>query len=559
MAGAVACVRQLSAAFYKLELPYTADQIGGVLDGFVATDASLSIHSDMDADYRGFFLDKVGCSRGTLLKRARNVLHRLLAGVNPLDIKPQHGSGASACKLKPWERWTSAPRYVKSLDDTFCYADYFFAGACHLCDEYHEMQNWPEEHELKARVVLVPKDSRGPRLISCEPREYMYIQQGLMSLMYDRVDHYKAISGQVGFTDQTRNQVLAQLGSFSGRYVTLDLKEASDRVSLALVEYLFPENWVKAFKACRSPITVLPDGREVRMVKFAPMGSALCFPVEALTFWSLCLAAMDVPDSFLKKLFYVSPKGTDIPEQQLTEAQQMCLSVFGDDIIVEQPHPEAVVQALECVGLAVNRDKSYDKGPFRESCGHDYFHGSYVSPTRFKHGLEGDDDNTCFRTVDALQGIIDRYGLYSPSVVTKCATLFREFFGFDIPVASSETTFLPLKVSFASKLVLTDPYHGCSMVGQTLLDKRERRDKRNPKKRIRLTLSERVRPVKYRIHADFKVRQMRVLTEVAHNIQLPYHDWCHVNKALLTGGEFSRAGVFALAKRNRYKYGWTSV
>jgi hypothetical protein len=53
-------------------------------------------------------------------------------------------------------------------------------------------------------------------------------------------------------------------------------------------------------------------------------------------------------------------------------------AVFGDDIVVRSDAYDYVVSALALLGLDVNTSKSFSKGPFRESCGHDYFHGLNV-------------------------------------------------------------------------------------------------------------------------------------------------------------------------------------
>lgn len=58
--------------------------------------------------------------------------------------------------------------------------------------------------------------------------------------------------------------------------------------------------------------------------------------------------------------------------------------VYGDDVIVPKDYALHVQPALEAVGLLVNVNKSFYKGPFRESCGGDYINGVEVSPVRFK-------------------------------------------------------------------------------------------------------------------------------------------------------------------------------
>lgn len=150
------------------------------------------------------------------------------------------------------------------------------------------------------------------------------------------------------------------MGSRSGKYATLDLKEASDRVTVSLVRLLFPPHIVEFLEACRSLSTQLPDGRIITLRKFAPMGSSLCFPIMALTTWAILAAGVED-----------------------TEARESIL-VYGDDVIVPTAYAEDAIELLESFGLLVNRDKCCIKGLFRESCGVDAFQGYNVTPIKLK-------------------------------------------------------------------------------------------------------------------------------------------------------------------------------
>jgi hypothetical protein len=58
--------------------------------------------------------------------------------------------------------------------------------------------------------------------------------------------------------------------------------------------------------------------------------------------------------------------------------------VYGDDIVVHSADAENAMHILESFGFVVNRDKSFVKGFFKESCGVDAFHGVDVTPVRFR-------------------------------------------------------------------------------------------------------------------------------------------------------------------------------
>jgi hypothetical protein len=208
-----------------------------------------------------------------------------------------------------------------------------------------------------------------------------------MRLLYDHIENHYLTAGQVNFTDQTVNRKLALQGSITGELATIDLSEASDRVSLDLVRLVFPDNWVECLEACRSEETVLPNGEVISLRKFAPMGSSCCFPVEALVFWACAKAA-------IRRRY---PRSRDD------------VYVYGDDIITESYLYETVVIGLERIGLIVNLDKSYVKGPFRESCGGDYHKGYEVTPIRIREifNNHGTGLSTC---ADLCNNLVHKFG-----------------------------------------------------------------------------------------------------------------------------------------------------
>jgi hypothetical protein len=347
---AVDCVRQLTYMFYKLEVEYEQELVSQVLADFEKVDFELA----------SLIIDE----KSPIIREAKAILARILCNSDPRDIRPRHGSGASACRTRNSDKWHHL-RYFPKLDAYFPYPDYFFYSPSHLVDEMARLEESVVSDPV-ARVCLVPKDSRGPRIISCEPAELMYFQQGLMQKLYCILEANNLTRGQINFSDQTINQQLAKHGSIYNDLATLDLSEASDRVSLKLVEALFPPNWFEAFEACRSEGTLMPSGKIVKLNKFAPMGSACCFPVEAMVFWSIAQASVRTSDTVYHKK-YTYP-----------------VYVYGDDIIVPTSFVGSVIDALQNVGLKVNVSKSYINGPFRESCGGDYHNGYDVTPVRVR-------------------------------------------------------------------------------------------------------------------------------------------------------------------------------
>jgi hypothetical protein len=289
-----------------------------------------------------------------------------LCNFDPLSITPRHGPGTVSTGEKPYQKMVFK-RFFKTLDAVYPYSTYFYVGTSHLVDEMEWLFQMEDRPSGEAKVCLVPKDSRGPRLISCEPLEIQWIQQGLGRALVTHIEAHNLTRGYVNFTDQSVNRCLALLASKDGRLATLDLKEASDRVSLQLVSELFPEHVLRALVAARSSHTLLPNGESFKLRKFAPMGSCLCFPVMALTIWALSTACL-----------------MRIYSDSNPLRARGGVYVYGDDVITEAQNATDVINALESVGLLVNKTKSFQTGFFRESCGIDAYKGVEVQPVRLK-------------------------------------------------------------------------------------------------------------------------------------------------------------------------------
>lgn len=324
-------LRTLCYFIYKFELPFSKEDEGLAYEKFKA----------VDNEVKTSFLPEQ-------LEALRPEVAQLLPD-DPMDIRPRHSSGASADKFTNAEK-RSIKRYIPSLTKVYG-LDLLFNSTSHV--KYWMRNNSFETHEPSSRVALVPKDSRGPRIICIEPHEKMFFQKGIMHKWYDFIENDSPARGRINFTDQTINQRLAYESSISQKYATIDLKDASDLVSWELVQQVFPSEWVDALRATRSAFAELPD-EMVELKKFAPMGSALCFPVEAIIFYSIC---------------------------RLVTHQ---VWVYGDDIIVPTEKAVQVMDLLESYGLRINRDKSLYRGFFRESCGGDFYKGYNITPIRCK-------------------------------------------------------------------------------------------------------------------------------------------------------------------------------
>jgi hypothetical protein len=176
----------------------------------------------------------------------------------------------------------------------------------------------------------------------------------------------KLTKGKINFTDQSVNSKIALESSASRSFATIDLKDASDCLSLKLFRFLFG-GASKFFESCRATDIKLLDGRVHQLRKYAPMGNATVFPVESLVFWAVVRSGI---------LCYYGETCDDV-------------YVFGDDIAVPTKFYDGAIKALVRAGFKPNPNKCFSRGLFRESCGVDAFNGIDVTPHRIKkHGMK---------------------------------------------------------------------------------------------------------------------------------------------------------------------------
>jgi hypothetical protein len=348
-------VLQLSGLGYKLDVGHKDRTISAVLDSFRQTEKDISVYTCESWDDDSCF------------ELARTLIEDIFFEFDFKDIVPRHGPGSVATGETGVEKWEFRRKY-DAIHQCYPYYEYFVVNPDCLLDRLSWYKSLEPLKQGAAKVVLVPKDSRGPRIISMEPLEYQYIQQGLWLGMKNLFQSHGFTRRHVNFTDQTINQRLALQGSIDGSYATLDMKDASDRVSLALVTALFKNmpDLLRHLLACRTPRTTLPDTGELELHKFAPMGSALCFPIESIVHYVLAVASI-------------------MMHSDLSRWQAMkCVYVYGDDLIIRSEYAGIVIEAFPMYGLQFNMGKCFTSGPFRESCGVDAFNGQIVTPIRWR-------------------------------------------------------------------------------------------------------------------------------------------------------------------------------
>jgi len=351
-------VRQICLTFKKLEIDCTPKRVSAALENFTAIEHSLQDYLLPESDYAKF------------LSVSDLLWGNMVSAIALSHCSPKHGPGATAERISGnqkfvWRRWHDR------LEPYFPLVDNGYPlGIPESAEELKMVSIIPQEQEQPVRVVTVPKTLKGPRIIAIEPCCVQFAQHGIQSSLYEAIASYWLTKDHVNFTDQSINQQLAIKGSLTGRLATIDLSDASDRVprQLALDMFRCNPDLRDAIDACRSTKAELPNGIVISpLLKFASMGSALCFPVEAMYFYTICVVALlecqNLPVT-LRNIFNVS----------------RYVHVYGDDIIVPTTYAIAVLDHLRKYNCKVNADKTFLSGSFRESCGVDAFNGEQVTP-----------------------------------------------------------------------------------------------------------------------------------------------------------------------------------
>jgi hypothetical protein len=345
-------IRQLLLFCYKVEYEPTDEQLKAAQAVFEDTDEAIAIWDDhFDRTHKAFY------------SAARQIVGRVIYRINWSDIIPSHGPGAVYPSAQPCDKSDFSTIY-STIDPYYPYYDYFCGIPSFAQDLWKENNRSLRQSEsIEARLVAVPTDSRGPRLICVHPRESIWIQQGCRKLLERAIMSSKSpCHGRITFNDQGTNGKLALESSKNREFCTLDLKEASDRISCKLVRFLFGDYAYGYLSCSRASEVKLLDGRVIKLRKWAPMGNALCFPVQSLIFYALVRAGIR------------SHYGIDCRE----------VFVFGDDILFPTKYYDGAVQALARSGLIPNPNKTFRHGFFRESCGVDAFKGVNVTPHRLR-------------------------------------------------------------------------------------------------------------------------------------------------------------------------------
>lgn len=342
------------------ELPTSIDRKAVAEESFLACEAQcfrtnqrLNCYSDL-----GVYADQEE-HVSAFIRRARKIVKAILGPRPPDDIEGRFGPGAT---FGDRGKLTTVPDKMTSSPTLTADAKYFL-----LC--YHGTA-WAQAQRAIGREInfvpgnrftTVPKDCTKDRGIAIEPSINVFYQLGVGRLIRERLRRF----GIDLSTGQDIHRRVAREASIRGHLCTLDLSNASDTVSTSLVRALLPGPWFELLDDLRSKKTQF-RGRWHVLEKFSSMGNGFTFELETLLFLGLILACDP-------------SQGTDHHGPRQLVAGKTVF-VFGDDLIFPSGFSKDVMSVLKFFGMTVNEAKSFVSGPFRESCGGDYFEGVDVRP-----------------------------------------------------------------------------------------------------------------------------------------------------------------------------------
>lgn len=359
-----------------------------------------------DAAFRSWLQVEDRLSRLTLnpdlLKGLRIILDKLLPRIPEVPYKFHHGTG-SVAERQVWGSLMKTsvlhdnPKLRKAFFMPNSINGFGMLSGAEESAEFASLIDSTKDSIDNSLWRLVAKDQSKYRSICMEPAVFMAAQQGVRHWLMAMIRH--GVGRRfIRISDQGRNRALARYGSETGKIDTIDLSSASDSVSKDLVHAIFPSRVAFYLLATRTSLVDLGDSTPLmRVKKFAPMGSAVCFPTQCLVFAAASIYAAvchrsGAPEGFVLDASYITDKrvhdainsfSAEVSPGSTRKYEP--LGVYGDDIAIDCRLSGHLMSVLTLLGFEVNSSKSFrGEQAFRESCGGWFIRGVEVTPLLFR-------------------------------------------------------------------------------------------------------------------------------------------------------------------------------
>lgn len=249
--------------------------------------------------------------------------------------------------------------------------------------------------------TFVPKDTTKYRMVVTEPSLDMFFQRGFASFFDDAL---KSLFNIELPTQERINRQLARVGSITGRLATIDSTSASDSIYLEpLTSIGVIPQWANEVISAIKSKYVTYGSRKMKLSMVGTQGCGFTF-----SFMTFLLA------SIVEGCYVI--KGIDARNGSN-------FAVYGDDVICRSECYDLITTVMQVFGFVPNLAKSYHTGPFRESCGGDYYKGHQVRAVYIKKLDTKQDHCVAFNRLiewsaengvvlyDSMKFLADRVGL----------------------------------------------------------------------------------------------------------------------------------------------------
>lgn len=259
-----------------------------------------------------------------------------------------------------------------------------------------------------SRLSSVPKDTAKRRPINVEPLCNAILQLKLGAALKRKLATRAKNDLYIGQADHRR--LCKDLNK-----ATIDFSGASDSIHMDLVKYLFPKKVVTLISEYRSEL--VDTGYDARFANgvlspkdYRETRNWYCKQYG----WSESQFDEEYSEGRWRWLHKVSSMGNGFTFEVLTSILLAIARVFdpsarvyGDDVIIAKDKADAFMRVTEDIGFTVNRDKSFTRFGYRESCGV-FYHVLYGEILSFEFD-QVENQQTLIIAVNKLYHLLEAY------------------------------------------------------------------------------------------------------------------------------------------------------
>lgn len=412
---------------------------------------------------------------------------------------PGPGTALEASGFSWYEKFYQSPLSYTSFNLYEEYQASLPSKSLRRAAEIQRLLTFGNVEVVGGKYSSVRKNTDTDRSIDIQPSLNMFGQKGLACIINGFVRSHYGVDLAL---QPIVNRELARRGSLSDKLVTLDLKDASNRIPWSLIRWIADGHPIlPLIETLRTERTLMPWDETVENYLVSGMGNGFTFSLMTLLFLAVIeavhlynrrpfkrldwkvdmsifladLRSYDGPPNGCNPTYVgtrrISPyrgvschldellaSGSPLAEESVQTAQLPDWGVFGDDIICHVKVSDDVVRVLRLLNAEVNLSKSFFKGPFRESCGGDYFLGQNIRGVYAKSLATAQDRVSLLNRLVAWNA---RTGINLPKTLTYLWRSVRNDVHL-VPLHESDVAGLKVPSDFAPKYPTSQEVSGLS-------------------------------------------------------------------------------------------------